>query len=564
VREALGRTSDNDQATQAAIKCFFRQARLGSVKSSGGRGKNATVIDGQSGQYQEALTCWRSGDHNGTIALLAPLPKSEHTSASVLLLARAIIRDNRIRDARLWLASRALHRRNHDSEATHLMLLGVAEAREGAFDAAEALFQRARSCKPSQAVRAELEYERALAYFLAGANEQAREALRAVRPCDGSAYARALGLRGWLNCARDDYYSAHTEFGDAIATLDESLIRDAHLRASLVAALAMTTAELGHGPAERLVAEAAKVSWNASLLREHVQTLHHIGLAYRRDGLADEAMTTFLSAAELAPSSGWAVIALAQCAALSFELGEAVSTRGFLLLARRVADDIEWDAVSAEQRLALLMVAEILARLNDGVAATQYLEAYRRCSATRASRATTDVLCQHARLSIYLEHIEALIGAALGDKRGARVTLGRVHRAWSRIGHRWRARETLTDINRIDPKRARDQFLTASDEVHRQSHPTGYSQAALNRRSTAARGRREHLALRYDLDSRMANILNLVVQGRSNKDIAAAVTLSERTVKNKVCQLYRVVGITTAAQMKRAELIVRCTGVSDS
>jgi len=444
------------------------------------------------------------------------------------------------------------------------MLLGVVEAREGSFDAAQALFQRARSCKPSQSVRAELDYERTLACHLAGSNDQAWEGLRAIRPSDGISYARSLGLRGWLNCARDDYHSAHTAFGDALEALDESLSRDGHLRAPLVAGLAMTTAELGHGQTDRLVAEAAKVHWNASLLPEHAQTLYHIGLAYRRNGSPDEAMRTFLSAAGLAPSMGWAVIALAQCAALTFELGELVSSRGFLLWARRVADDIEWDAVGAEQRLALLMVAEILARVNDGVAATQYFDTYRHCLATRASCATTDALCQHARLSIYLQHIEALIGAALGDARDARVSLGRVHRAWLRIGHRWRARETLTDINRIDPKRARDQFLTASDESHGRAFPAEHSHAALNRKIT--RGRREHLALRYDLDSRMANILNLVVQGQSNKAIAAAVSLSERTVKNKVCQLYRVVGVTQpAGQMSRAELIVKCTAsVSDS
>ena len=124
------------------------------------------------------------------------------------------------------------------------------------------------------------------------------------------------------------------------------------------------------------------------MLPEHAQTLYHIGLAYRRDGFSDEAMRTFLSVADLAPSMGWAVIALAQCAALTFELGELVSTRGFLLWARRVADDIKWDAVGAEQQLALLMVAEILARVDDGLTAKQYLDTYRRCSDKRTSRVT--------------------------------------------------------------------------------------------------------------------------------------------------------------------------------
>jgi len=473
-----------------------------------------------------------------------------------------MIRDDRIRDVRLWLANGALHRRDDDSRATHLMLLGVVEARDGFIEAAEALFQRARSCKPSQAVRGDIEFECALASYLAGSYELAWERLRPLRPCDGISYARALGLRGWLNCAREDYRSAQTAFVEALKVLDESQSRDASLRAPLVVGLAMTTTELDHGQAERVVAEAAKVKWTTCLLREHVQTLLHIGLAYRRNSLPDDAMRTLLSAADVAPASGWAVIALAQCAALMFELDELVGTRGFVICARRVADDIEWDAIGGDQRLALLMLAEVLARLNDGVTAKQYLEMYRSCPAARSNRATTDFY-QDGRMGIYVEHIGALTAAALGDTRGARVALGRVHRAWSSIGHRWRARETLTDINRIDPKRARKEYLAAADEIHRDSLIAGYAQGALNRRSAPTVGRRERFALRYDLNPRMADILNLVVQGRSNKDIAAAVSLSERTVKNKVCQLYRVVGVTQPRQIGRAELIARCT-VPDS
>jgi DNA-binding CsgD family transcriptional regulator len=511
--------------------------------------------------YQQAIACLSEGDDSGAIALLEPLPQSQHTSATVLLCARAMIRSDRVRDARLWLANAALHARGDDNRATHLMLLGMVEGRESFFDMADELFQRALSCKPRHGERAEIEYERALAFFYSGSHEMAWERLRLIRPSDGVSHAQGLGLRGWLNCARDDHRSAQAAFSDALNALDETGSRDPSLRAPLLVGMAMTVAELEHQQVDRIIAQAEKVKWTAGLMRQRVQTMQYIGLSYRHDDRPHDAMRTFLAVAEMAPASGWAVIALAECAALSFELGELVSARGFVSYAGSLAEDIEWDTVFGEQRLALLILAEVFARSGEGDAAKQQLETYQR----RAIARGTDHLYLGAKFTIYIEHIEALIAGALGDGRGAKAKLGRVHRAWSKLGHVWRARETLKDIERVDPKRAHKEFLAAADEVHRQSMVAGHVQTpALNRRRPATAGRREYYALRYNLSPRMAEILNLVVEGRTNTEISAAVNLSVRTVKNKICELYRVTGVQHRGPMSRSELIVRCNSPAET
>jgi DNA-binding NarL/FixJ family response regulator len=57
----------------------------------------------------------------------------------------------------------------------------------------------------------------------------------------------------------------------------------------------------------------------------------------------------------------------------------------------------------------------------------------------------------------------------------------------------------------------------------------------------------------------LAEILQLTVRGRSNEEIALEVRgNSARTVKNKVNQLYRIVGVKTSKTTSRAKLVARC------
>jgi DNA-binding NarL/FixJ family response regulator len=70
---------------------------------------------------------------------------------------------------------------------------------------------------------------------------------------------------------------------------------------------------------------------------------------------------------------------------------------------------------------------------------------------------------------------------------------------------------------------------------------------------------RERFARQYDIDLKLADILQLTVRGRTNKEIALEVPgNSERTVKNKVNRLYRIVGVKTSAANSRAKLVARC------
>ncbi len=85
-------------------------------------------------------------------------------------------------------------------------------------------------------------------------------------------------------------------------------------------------------------------AWRDALAGDHVG-------AYRR----------FRTAAALAPSDAWRVLALADRAALARELGELLTAADAIGEAEELADRIDWNATSSDERCGLLLLAVLLA-----------------------------------------------------------------------------------------------------------------------------------------------------------------------------------------------------------
>jgi DNA-binding CsgD family transcriptional regulator len=313
-------------------------------------------------------------------------------------------------------------------------------------------------------------------------------------------------------------------------------------------------AELDNDNGDRLLREAESITWGQSVLREQVQTLRYIGLVHRRAGRLDEAMRLFGEASSIAPGSPWQVLGVAECACLCIDQESSWGARGWVAQAQRLVEQIEWATVRDEQRVALLALAQVNARLKHADVARTLLEMYRQTSKSQNDSRNDD------RLSTYAQHTIGLVDAAGGDIASGRQILSAVHVAWSRIGYRWRALEALNDIRRIDPRRMPDWLLNGANDTHHKML------AGNERMSTQAAGKqisgaelRERFARQYDISLHLAEILQLTVRGRSNEEIALEVRgNSARTVKNKVNRLYRIVGVKTSRATSRAKLVARC------
>ncbi len=507
--------------------------------------------------YAQALRAWTRGDYDTALSIIWVLPTSRQTPESLLLCARALIRKHRLTDAREWLTRSVSSYRTPDTHATQLMLQAVIEARERNTSGADALFARALQLKTHHRLRAEISYERALVQFLTQRYDDARSTLRAIRPFADLISIKAIGLEGRIDSARGSYRSAQAAFSTALTELDKCADIDMSLRALLLCEFSGMVAELDHDQADRLVHEAELVTWDHSVVREQVQTLRFIGLTHRRAGRLDDAMRLFGEASSIAPGSPWEILGVAECACLCIDQDNPWGARGYVTLARRLAEQVEWDTVLGEQRIALLVLAQALARLNEGIAAQTLVEQF--CITAQSEMTRLDGHSNLDRMSTLTQHTIGLVHAACGDIATGREALSGVHLAWSRIGYRWRALEALNDIKRIDPRRMPDWLLNGASNVHRKMLAGEERTSARAGNLTSGAALRERFARQYDIKSlRLADILQLAVRGRTNQEIAQELGLAERTVKNKVIQLYGIVGVVNRGTNSRAELVARC------
>ena len=177
--------------------------------------------DPKTSSYAQALTAWNRGNADATLGVLEVLPTSLQTSESLLLCARALIRKDRLTDAREWLTRSVSSHRTPDNHATQLMLQGVIEGRERNSSGAEALFARALELKAHHRLRAEINYERAVVQFIDQRHDDARSTLRTIRPYSDIVSVRAIELEGRIDAVAGDYRSAHAAFGTALTEIDK-------------------------------------------------------------------------------------------------------------------------------------------------------------------------------------------------------------------------------------------------------------------------------------------------------------------------------------------------------
>jgi DNA-binding CsgD family transcriptional regulator len=482
--------------------------------------------DARPDRIAAALRLWADGDFASCLRELDDIAFDAQTSESVLIRARALLRLDRVDAAETWLHLTASKHATADTRATYLMLAGSAAARLRKPMLAHELFDEAERLLPHKSVCAELAYYRALEQWQDGRNDDARTTLAlALDPSEDIIYARALSLVGWTYVAEQRYGEGTKIFGEALAVLRQCRNKDAHLYATLLHATAIGVAELPAGDAQRLAGEVEEFAWTAGELDEHFQTLRHIGLAFVRRGQIEPAFRYFVSAADLAPRSAWAVLAFADCAAAAASMNEPHGARAFLQFACAASEHVNWNLVEGEPRLALLQLALALARFGKGSRARRYVAQF----GESANFQSLSALRDDPRADIYRRHVDAVVAGVSGDP-SALAALEDVRRSWAGIGYHWRALEAEQDIKCV-----------AKALVQEQTAAPAFSTAA------ALSSDEPHMT------EEQRRLMRLVLEGRSRKEIAAHLNLSINTVRNYLSVLYRLFRVST-----RSELIVRC------
>jgi DNA-binding NarL/FixJ family response regulator len=475
---------------------------------------------------------WQAGAFDDCLRELDEIPLARHSSETIFLRARALLRLGRSREAFDWLRLNELVHTSDDARATHAMLLGAAAERSDDHRTAVELFDRVQATHPHPTILAETAYYHALALWRHGRVDAARAALvEALEPGHDIVGARARALGGWIEIANGRFEDAAAEFATCLDLLGRCVESDDHLRATVLYAQAIIEAEVRQRNLAALDRATAQASWTDDLLETHAQTLRHIGLAYARAGQTETAFARIVAAARLEPRSPWSVLAFAECANVAEALGEIHSARAYVLLAAADAEEIDWSTTEGEASFALLILALAAGRLRDAFRAVRYRELYlanKRLSDLSAS-------AHDARVATFELHVDGVVRAAAGDLAGASTALSDAAHRWGRIGYVWRAAEARRDLRAL----------------------THYEYAVAGSVDHEASAGRPDIADRITLTVEQDRVFRLALEGHSATEIGRKIYRAPSTVRNHLSAIYHLLDV-----RNRAELVAKCANVA--
>lgn len=487
----------------------------------------------------QALSKWSGGDFQGCLLDLDEIGISRHTSESILLRARSLLRLQRAEDAKKWLSMMEARHIDDDAIATHSMLLGSAFSQLQQFDSAATLFESVRHAAPHPTIVTETAYYHALSLWQARNYAAARAVLQpAIRSEQDIVTARALQLLGFIEISEQNFAEAHHHFEAALQSLIGCRARDKHLEATLLHVLSIGQAEVeGRDPA-RLDRLAHDFEWTPSLVFEHAQTLRHIGLAYARTNQPDAALDRFIASAFVQRDSPWAILGFTEAANLCHRLDERVSAGSYLRTCSRIADELCWDDVTGEARLALLHLAASTARNGDGGKARRYLDLYYGRERLGARLPPLSALNFDCRLQAFERHAEALVRGALGLP-DALPMLADVANDWRRVKYRSRCDEARDDIRALTRR---------SYDLRCGSRPDVTSDDRVRAQGRAAESDPE-LIKTVTVTAQQDRIIRQLVRGRTIAEIAESLRLEQKTVRNHLVRVYALFEVSGQSQL---------------
>lgn len=474
---------------------------------------------------------------------------------SLLLRARALYRMLRYDDVIAVLAPVVTTFASSDATATARMLLGTALARAGEAD--EGLRELTEAAEDAEgagvhrAIQAELAHARALAYWLRGEYHQAlRFAAAAERANADVISVRAAQLRGFVAVSQRKFPEALRLFRSALDRYRLCHERDGLLADQTVlqvASLELTLRSAGE-PGTHRTFEARRIRpWepdlSGSCSTACLQRMALDGWLYALDGDSASAFALMRQADDLAPTAAWHAWALAQRAGLALAFNEASSARDLAAQAQAAVRNVDWETTEGEERVGLLLLAEVLAWLNPA-AAPALVARYDGLPPLNRNH----VLADDPRERALELHVRGLVARTTGNVAQAQTLLKEAVREWRGVGNLWRTALALIELdatvsaNNGSPaakwRTAPGEFyLEAATLIVREHFP----------RSFLVRKVRNWLGAYHDpvaaaLAPHKRQVLRLVLAGLDNKQIATRLSLRYNSVRSYVADLHAAFG----------------------
>ncbi len=148
-----------------------------------------------------------------------------------------------------------------------------------------------------------------------------------------------------------------------------------------------------------------------------------------------------------------------------------------------------------------------------------------------------------AMLRAIVEHVRGAVELAEGDAAAALLSLRRAWRAWQELGAPYESARTRVLLGRAC--RALGDEETAASELEEARAVFARVGALPDLASLAAPARRDEPADSHGLTQRELEVLRLVAAGQSNRQIAAALVVSEHTVARHLQNMFRKLAVSS-------------------
>jgi DNA-binding CsgD family transcriptional regulator len=442
-----------------------------------------------------------------------------------------------------------------DEACTARMLHAVAVVRSSAasVDRGMALLAEvdaaARALHAHPTIRAEIAYWVAFAHWTKrDFDATLRQAVIAERSGADVVSVRASTLRGFVAAAKERFADALALFRSAREAYDRCRERDRDLLERIVAQIASLEVTLrsariqGSHHLPEHIARVPQLDGRAApgVLRMAISAMD--AWLYAFDGDRRNAYRKVRICEVLAPGDPWRVWALANRANIAIAFADVDVAAEFAAHARDIADTVDWDATSDEERVGLLFLAEALA-VTDPLSAVALFRQYEELT-TRIDR--TLLFHDDVRLWIVETFVRGLVHRIRGEWDEAWEAFKKASVAARRVGYIWRATLALVELDATPtPSQPRgDFYLEAAAKLTYEHFPRSFIARRLGRWMAFPRD-----PIVASLARVPREVLRHLLDGKSHKEIGAAMHLAPGTVKNYVVAIHREFGVASTPQL---------------
>ncbi len=442
------------------------------------------------------------------------LKKGDHAAARALLQTKPPARDP-------------------EAQTRRALLSGMAHVLDGRFDVADEEFARAEGLLAKSGDRelsAQLAHRRLMRYAADGKIARAQEYLAAARA--GSS------LETYVNAAFGEQYilSRQLRFREQaevnlriLERLGLTLGDQEEARIHAVWNVAILAREIHLPDALEIVHRHIDARpWPADWTRHRFETLKALGWSHALRGDYFNAFRWLKHALAQTSDDGSDDARARRCVAhldrayLARSNGERIFERQEIEEAAELADSVRWNAIDGEERVALLLLAELFATIDVG-RATYYIAKYDGLpTAThRYQHFSGDERAQHLA-----NYSRSVVDVASGHKKSAAALLKKAYSFYERVEYSWRAGRCALRLREL----TNDERWSARAREMLRNYSASWLAKELHQKDPASA---------LGLPPMQRKVFDGICRGLSNADIAEELGRAEFTVRNHVKELFK-------------------------